>query len=100
MDNLSKLLPYEIVCDILYKYKGLEHPTSKLIKTYFKKLDSEYNIYKHIEKITEKTFIKNNGTDVLITQKTEYKKSIRDYPRVYFPPDIDLIIEKIISNII
>jgi hypothetical protein len=100
MDNLSNFLPYEIVCDIMYKYRGLEHPTSILIKTYFKNLDSEYNIYKHIEKITVKTFIKNNGTNLLITQKTEYIKSIRDYPRVHFPPDVDLIIEKIISNII
>ncbi len=93
-------LPYEIMYDILYKYKGLQHPTSNIIKNYFKDLDNEFQIYKHIEKITERTYIKNDTNTILITQKTEFKKSIRNYPRVYFPPQLDLIEEKIISNII
>lgn len=94
------ILPYEIICQILYKHKGLQHPTSILIKDYFRELDEEYDIYKHIEKITERTFIENNGSNVLITSKTEFHKTIRDYPRVHFPPELDLIVEKIISNII
>lgn len=100
MDYYSNYLPYEIVSLILYKHNGLEHPTSKLIKNHFKDLNDEFEIYKHIEKITEKTFIENNGSNILITSKTEFKKEIRDYPRIHFPPNIDLIVEKIISNII
>lgn len=100
MNSFQSDLPYEIICNILYNYKGLQHPTSILIKDYFKELDNEFDIYKHIEKITEKTFIENNGTNILITSKTEFYKTIRDYPRIYFAPELDLIVEKIISNII
>ncbi len=99
--NISyEKLPYEIICHILYKSGGLEHPTSKLIKNHFKDLDDEFDIFTHIEKVTEKTFIENRDEKVLITSKTEFIKDIRDYPRVFFPPQLDLIIEKIISNII
>ncbi len=94
------ILPYEIICHILYKSGGLEHPTSKLIKNHFKDLDDEFDIFTHIEKVTEQTFIKNMDETILITSKTEFKKNTRDYPRVFFPPQLDLIIEKIISNIL
>ncbi len=93
-------LPYEIVCKIMYKHNGLQHPTSNMIKNYFKSLDEEYDIFVHIEKITENTFITNENENILLTSKTIFKKETRDYPRVYFVPQLDLIVEKIISNII
>ena len=100
MDIISTMLPLEIISDILYKYNGLQHPTSILVKDYFKELNDEFNIYKHIEQITERTFVEHSGQSVMITSKTEYKTTIQDYPRLYFPPQLDLIVEKIISHII
>ena len=100
MNIITTILPIEIVSNILYKFNGLQHPTSILIKDYFKELNEEFQIYKHIEKITEQTFVKNSDETVLITSKTEFKRTIRDYPRVHFPPELDLIVEIIISNII
>lgn len=93
-------LPHEIRCIIMYKFKGLQHPTSNIIKDYFKELDKEFSIYKHIEKITEETYISQDNHKILLTSKTSFNTTFEDYPRIFFPPDLDIITEKIISNII
>jgi len=93
-------LPYEIISDILFKFKGLEHPVSKIIKNYFKILDEDFNIYYHIEKITKQNYIKTEDGIILVSTYTDYLEEIRDYPRLQFPPELDFIEEIIHRNYI
>lgn len=97
---MAPMLPTEIMCDILYKYNGLEHPTSNMIKKYFNSLDRQYNIYKHIEKITERVYLYIEKQEILISENTDFLEDKREYPRLYFAPSLDLIVEKIISTYI
>ena len=93
-------LPQEIVCQILYKHNGLEHPTSKLIKNYFKQLDDNYKIYKHIIKKVENYYVEELKNTILVSSKEEFIISNELYPRIFFIPDLDIIEEKIISYIL
>jgi hypothetical protein len=97
IDYLGGDLPVEIMALILYKHKGLMHPCSQMIKSYFRDLDDEFNIYKHIQKIREDIYI----DDYYISQNISFKINIKDYPRLFFDPgDFDIVEEQLIKKIL
>tara|TARA_Y100000114_G_scaffold136344_1_gene137780 strand:- start:3024 stop:3329 length:306 start_codon:yes stop_codon:yes gene_type:complete len=94
-------LPYELQMKIMYEHKGLQHPLAPLVKSYFRDLDEEYSIYKHIVKKIEEWSVKD-GKDHILLQRTEtFEVTQEPYPRIFFDPgELDFVREKIISHII
>ena len=97
IDFIGGMMPYDIMALILYKHGGLEHPCSKMIKAYFRDLDADFDIYKHIQKIREDIYIE----DFYISQNISFKIKIKDYPRLFFDPGaFDIIEEQLIKKIL
>ena len=93
-------LPPEILSKILFHHKGLQHPTSILIKNYFKQLDDNHKIYKHIIKKVENYYVEELNNKILVSSKEEFVVTNELFPRIFFIPDLDIVEEKIISYIL
>tara|TARA_R110000772_G_scaffold231166_1_gene341847 strand:+ start:56 stop:409 length:354 start_codon:yes stop_codon:yes gene_type:complete len=90
-ENIYNVLPEEIANKILYEYKGLTHPTAIIINDYWDELDEEYNIYINIERIITNTNIDMEDGDIEIVTHSTYRETYQEYPRLYFPVDMDFI---------
>ena len=100
MKHIIPQLPIEMINKILYAHNGLEHPISQSIKKYFNDLDDNYSIFKHIQKQIEEWVIEDGTDQIVISRKETFIIQEKEYPRIFFEPQLDIVEEKIISHII
>ena len=72
-------LPIEMINKIIYEHKGLQHPISKQI---------------------DEWVIQDGKDHIIVSRNETFIVQEKEYPRIFFEPQLDIVEEKIISHII